>query len=179
MQLKNHSAILPVLLAVITSCADQGEEPLSFKPQTIELAANTLQLVNVTGVQSNSKFVLIDQNGGVIHDELNGHELIIPAAAVEAPTWFTMSTLAVDKVVVELVAYRAEDFAPVTRFPKDLTLRLSITNAQVSSPDRLKIVYVSASQLSILEVFHTVISESGVHVEARIDHFSNYSMAMD
>ena len=178
---KSLLAALTLTLSLTAGCDDQGKEPLAFQPQFARPAAesSTLQLVDVSGAESNAEFVLIDKAGGLIRDPKNGHELIVPRGAVAEPTYFSMGTLGVSKVVVKLVAYRASDNVLVTRFPKTLTLRLNFTKANVSNPRNLKVVYVSSLDLTILEVFPTAISRSGMQVEAGISHFSSYSMALD
>lgn len=178
---KGLLAVLTLTLGITAGCADHGEEPLSLRPQFARPGSGggTLELVDVAGAESNAEFVLIDKAGGVIRDGKNGHELIIPRGAVMEPTYFSMGTLGVSKVVVKLVAYRASDLAPVTRFPKVLTLRLNFTKANISNPRKLKVVYVSTLDLTILEVFPTAVSTSGMQVEAGINHFSSYSMALD
>jgi hypothetical protein len=173
-------AALTLALGLTAGCADQVNDPVSMRQQMDRVEdASSLKLVDVIGVENNAEFVLIDKDGGVIKDGKNGHELIIPRNAVQEPTFFSMGTLGVSKVVVKLVAYRARDLESVTRFPKVLTLRLNFTKGNVGNPNALKIVYVSGLDLNILEVFPTTISGSGLQVEADINHFSSYSMALD
>lgn len=173
-------AALTLALGLAAGCADQVNDPVPMRAQLDRVESDaSLKLVDVTGVENNAEFVLIDRDGGVIKDGKNGHELIIPRNTVQEPTYFSMGTLGVNKVVVKLLAYRARDLESVSRFPKGLTLRLNFTKASVGNPRQLKIVYVSGLDLDILEVFPTSISGSGVQVEAEINHFSSYSMALD
>jgi hypothetical protein len=173
-------AALTLVLGLTASCADQVNDPVALRPQLDRVeAGGSLKLVDVSGVENNAEFVLIGKDGGVITDGKNGHELIIPRNAVQEPTYFSMGTLGVNKVVVKLLAFRADDLESVTRFPRGLTLRLNFTKANVGNWRQLKIVYVSGFDLEILEVFPTTISGSGLQVEAEINHFSSYSMALD
>jgi hypothetical protein len=175
-----YLAALTLALGLAAGCADQENDPVALRPQLDRVeGSGSLKLVDVSGVESNAEFVIIDRDGGVVTDGKNGHQLIIPRNAVQEPTYFSMGTLGVNKVVVKLLAYRARDLESVTRFPKGLTLSLNFTKANVGNPRQLKIVYVSGLELDILEVFPTTLSSSGVQVEAIIDHFSSYSMALD
>jgi hypothetical protein len=177
---RSLAAALTLALGLTAGCADQVNDPVSMRQQMDRVEeASSLKLVDVSGVEHNAEFVLIDKDGGVIKDGKNGHELVIPRNAVQEPTFFSMGTLGLSKVVVKLVAYRARDLESVTRFPKALTLRLNYAKANVGNPHQLKIVYISGFDLEILEVFPTMSSGSGPYVEAEINHFSSYSMALD
>jgi hypothetical protein len=177
---KHLVAALTLALGLTAGCADQINDPVSMRQQFDRVEGEApMQLVDVSGVESNAEFVLIDKDGGTITDGKNGHELIIPRGAVNGPTFFSMGTLGINKVVVKLLAYSARDLEPVTRFPKPLTLRLNYAKAAVGNPHQLKIVYISGFDLEILEIFPTKSSGNGPYVEAEINHFSSYSMAMD
>ena len=165
-------------VALLAACGD-AVEPLG-SPQSAQLQGNSaLRLVTTKSSANNAVTKLIDRQGGVLVDEANGHSLEIPRGAVSEPTYFVMGTVASDKYVVKLLAYKARDLSAVTEFSvRPLKLSMNYRAADVASPRNLKIVYVG-NDLEILEVLKTSISRSSPVIEASITHFSIYSMAID
>jgi hypothetical protein len=176
MQFRKHVfGLLAVVL--MTACSDAGEPVAG--PQVAKLqGSSSLRLVKTNSVAANAVTALIGRDGGVLTDVVTGHSLEIPRGAVSEPTYFVMGNAEKDVFVVKLLAYKAKDLSPVTQFTaKPLKLRMNYTDAEVVSPRRLKIVYVSDDLTQILEVLSTSVSKS--HIEASISHFSIYSMAID
>ena len=167
------------LLAVVlmSACSDAGEPVTA--PQVAKLqGSSSLRLVRTNAVSANAVTALIGREGGMLVDGINGHSLEVPRGAVSEPTYFVMGNAAKDVYVVKLLAYTAKDLTPVTQFTnKPLKLRMNYADAEVSSPRRLKIVYVTDDLSQILEVLSTSVSRT--HIEASISHFSIYSMAID
>jgi hypothetical protein len=172
--------VLGLIAVVFMAACGDAVEPVS-APQTAQLQGNSsLRLVRTKASSNNAVTKLIDRSGGVLVDEANGHSLEIPRGAVSEPTYFVMGVAASDNYVVKLIAYKASDLSPVTRFAnKPLKLRMNYSAAEVSNPQSLKVVYVSDDLSKILEVLSTSVSSSGPVVEASITHFSIYSMAID
>jgi hypothetical protein len=166
-------------VALVAACGENAVEPFG-AVQAAKEGNSVLRLVTTKSSSNNAVTALIDKQGGVLVDSANGHQLEVPRGAVSEPTHFVMGVAASDKFVVKLLAYRARDLAPVTQFTtKPLRLRLSYAAADVASPRRLRIVYVSNDLSQILEVLSTSVSKTSPVAEASINHFSVYSMAID
>jgi hypothetical protein len=168
-----------VAVLLLAACGD-AVDPVNMPVQAGVQGGNTVHLVSTKSASPNAVTALIDKQGGILVDQLNGHSLEIPRGAVSEPTYFVMGVAPSDNYVVKLIAYRARDLSSVTQFTvKPLKLRLNYSAAESVSPRRLKIVYVSDDLSQILEVLATSVVKSSPVVEANITHFSIYSMAID
>jgi hypothetical protein len=166
-------------VALLAACGDAVEPVAAPQPAALQ-GSSPLRLVKAKSSSNNAVTVLVDRQGGVLVDSANGHALEIPRGAVSEPTYFVMGTLASDNYVVKLLAYKASDLSVVKDFStKPLKLRMNYGAAEIASPRRLKIVYVSNDLAQILEVLTTSISKTSTVIEASITHFSIYSMAID
>lgn len=125
---------------------------------------------------------LIGVDGGSI--SLAGHQLTVPAGAVDAPTVFTMTLPSSGYVEVDLKAVQVTALGEtvVEKFAQPVTLTLTYAWASnVTDPSALRILYMTdgthdgGHEL----VADQSVDETGKTVSARLDHFSAYCMATD
>jgi hypothetical protein len=180
------TTILPVaaLLAFTVSCAqDTALEPFE-GPQFSEVLDGTTTLVeNIVPAESNTTYALVDEKGGRLSDQVNGHDIKVMANTVSLPTWFVMQTQPGLNVVVDLTAWRNVDgqWVQITTFNTNgVKLRLSYAKSNVKHPNRLKVVYVPNDDLlGALDPLETLIDKPNRQAQAKLSHFSRYEMAID
>jgi hypothetical protein len=128
-------------------------------------------------------YTYVDGGGGRLADPASGHEIKIMPKTVSEPTYFVMQTLAGPNIVVELTAWRKIDDAwvQITTFDNDgIKLRLSYANTGVKQANKLRVVYLPNNDVNgTLEPLVTIIDKTNKQAQAKLSHFSQYSMAID
>ena len=184
MKMNRRYLVLAALLGSIVSCADTATEPFS-RPNfsgnddDAVLAPVTLN----TPAIERTVYVQVDGSGGKLEDHVNGHEIKIMPKTVNEPTWFVMRTLAGSHIVVDLTAWRNVNgvWVQITTFDSDgIKLRLSYGNTDVKQPNRLRVVYLPDEHVNgTLDPLTTLIDKTNKQAQAKLSHFSKYSMAID
>ncbi|HEY0810965.1 MAG TPA: hypothetical protein VGD49_12425 [Longimicrobiales bacterium] len=186
MTTKRLLPVLLVALAFVGACADQTSDPTGVPQFEFVSDSATLPLTPVRLLQpaiENVSYAYVDGNGGRVVDDVNGHEIKIMPKTVSEGTWFVMHTLSGDNIIVDLTAWRKikDQWIQVTTFDADgVRLRLSYANAEVEPANRLHVSYLPQDSISgPLEPMTTEIDKTNKQAQARLSHFSNYTMAMD
>jgi hypothetical protein len=185
---KKFIPVLMVAFLLIGACADQLSDPTNIAPQ---FAFESDEFTEPVGpvrlaepAKENFSYALIDPNGGRVYDDVNRHEIKIMSKTVSEPTWFVMQTLPGDYVVVDLTAWRkGKDgvWIQVTNFDNDgVKLRLSYAKTGVKQANRLRVAYLAADTITgPIEPMFTQIDKTNKQAQAKLSHFSRYTMAMD
>lgn len=115
------------------------------------------------------------EDGGEL--ELLGHELVIPAGAVEKATYFVMIVLPGNAVQVELFAFDAQTGLDVGDAGFLTPVQLALSYADVSGikdPSQLVIVHVPHDGEP--EPLATRVDEEAQKAHAELWHFSRYAL---
>jgi hypothetical protein len=183
--------LIPVFLvavAMVAACADQTSEPIGIGPQFAfesgDFSAPIGPVKLAHPAVENFSYALIEANGGRVYDNINGHEIKVTPKTVSGPTWFVMQTLPGDYVVVDLTAWsRSKDgvWTQVTNFNIDgVKLRLSYARTGVKHANRLRVAYLPNDSITgPIEPMYTQIDKTNKQAQAKLSHFSRYTMAMD
>ena len=189
MTTKRLLPVLLVALALVGACADETVDPtgIAVMPQfdfVSEPATQPLTLVTLLKPAiENVSYAYVDGNGGRVVDDVNGHEIKIMPKTVTEGTWFVVHTLPGDNVIVDLTAWRNinDQWVQITTFDNEgVRLRLSYANTEVIQANRIRVAYLPQDSISgPLEPMTTEIDKTSKQAQARLSHFSNYTMAMD
>lgn len=183
--------LIPVFLvsvAMVAACADQTNEPVGIGPQFAFESADYSELIGPVKLTEPAietfAYALIEPNGGRVYDEVNRHEIKVMSKTVSEPTWFLMRTLPGDYIVVDLTAWRRSKdgvWTQVTNFDTDgVKLRLSYAKTTVKQANRLRVAYLPADTITgPIEPLTTLIDKTNKQAQAKLSHFSRYTMAMD
>jgi hypothetical protein len=183
--------LIPVFLvavAMVAACADQTSEPVGVGPQFAFESGEFTGPVGPVRLSEpaieNLSYGLVEPNGGRVYDEVNGHEIKVMPKTVSQATWFVMKTLPGDYIVVDLTAWtRSKDgvWTQITTFDTDgVKLRLSYANTGVKHANRLRVAYLPADTIAgPIEPMFTQIDKTNKQAQAKLSHFSRYTMAID
>ncbi len=137
-------------------------------------------LLTATGSSSQTKSLVLDENGGKIN--MGPNSLVIPYKAVSGPTQFVFTLQSSPYIAAKLTAYEVTAAGKnkwiqgpaVTTFAKALTLTLSYaqSNTPIPDPNQLKIGWIRDGK--VLEIQQTTVDAKGQKLVADIKHFSEY-----
>jgi hypothetical protein len=176
--------LLAALLGSTISCADTSTEPFSAPRFNGIDDDGVLTPVTLTEPAVESYvYTYVDGGGGRLSDPVSGHEMKIMPKTVSEGTYFVMKTLAGPNVIVELTAWRKIDgqWVQITTFDDEgVKLRLSYANTGVKQPNKLRVVYLPDGDVNgIMDPLVTLIDKTTKQAQAKLSHFSIYSMAID
>lgn len=175
---KRPTRVLVALVLSLAGCDSVGtpvepmDDPSYSTSAWIDLVTTDVSVTDETTVQ------VVGRRGGEVH--AGQHSLFIPRGAVSEDTEFSVRLVGGDYIQVELGARRVSDGAEVSTFSKDLLLRLSYADADVSDPYSLTNVYLADGTTDgTLEALASYVSFSTQTVSSPISHFSGYAMGMN
>lgn len=164
---------LPVLVSLL-SCADltTPTAPVAevASPASLSMAGGRLITCPASDVQVVSGNIGV--GGGRIG--VNGHELLVPKGALSSPQRFQMEVRSSPHLVVSFRAEGHEHFQ--FNAPVFLTLNYSRCESDAESAPELRMYYVDAASLSILEDVGGVMDTGANSVTAATDHLSDYAV---
>jgi hypothetical protein len=187
---KRSIPVLMVAFLLIGACADQVNDPtvsmgtrqFAFESGDFSEPVGPVKLAE-PAIESFA-YALVEPSGGRVYDDVNRHEIKVMPRTVSEPTWFLMRTLPGDYVVVDLTAWRRSKdgvWTQVTNFDSDgVKLRLSYAKTGVKQANRLRVAYLPNDTITgPLEPMFTQIDKTNKQAQAKLSHFSRYTMAMD
>lgn len=194
---RGRVAAMMLLALVVASCDHAGmdatgpagefDPQMSSSVQTVEGSdGRTYTLVEEPNLASEEKRVslTIDHNGGSL--EIHGHRLTVPAGAVTLPTVFTMLRLPNGVVMVHLFAVQTTLLGGTLNigalgFEKPVTVSLTYSRGTNLPADLQSLVILRLNPKGTgypHEVLPVRVDEETQTVQAKLDHFSGYAMAM-
>lgn len=173
MRLRNLllSALAPVSLLALTSCAEPARSPLAPDQPLMTSTSTGATLVECPTDVTRSVSATIDLLGGTL--ELDGHKLVIPANAVLFPTTFTLTVPASNYLKIQVTADGEEHF----QFESPVSMTLSYERCSRSNIDKKTLViwYVSSAD-ALLENMGGTDDKTARTVTTSTDHLSDYAL---
>lgn len=163
-------------VAIFTAC-DATDGDRFFAPNADLVTSGPPDVARTKSTQHGDKtYGLISSSGGAI--AIDNHSLVVPAGAVDQPTWFTLQIVEANAVHVRLKAWRASDGAPVTQFPHvPVRLKLDASRLDKLDPSGLVIVYLrDGTYWGAREKVVTAVDTSTWMVTGYLTHFSQYAL---
>jgi hypothetical protein len=170
---------LPVALtavAIFAAC-DVTDSERFLAPDADLVTGSASDVARTSSAQQGNKtYGLISSSGGTL--AIGGHSLVVPAGAVDQPTWFTLQIVEANAVHVRLKAWRASDGAPVTQFPNvPVRLKLDASRLDMLDPSGLVIVYLrDGTYWGAREKVVSAVDTSTWTVTGYLTHFSQYAL---
>ena len=177
--------LFAIACTLLGACAESTREQMGVEQYALDSKLETAPIlvpINTPAVE-NWTWTLADAHGGRLQDAINGHEIKIMPKTVSEPTYFVMHTLPGNYIHLDLTAWRrvAGAWVQVFTFDSDgVKLRVSYQNTDVKQANRLRVVYLPDNSLTgKLELLHTLVDKTNKQAQAKLSHFSQYTMALD
>lgn len=171
-------ALMLAAVGVITACERAGELASVTAPAAGPQYARIKEVKFVKRMKQELDFKCTDKpigrKGG--HLDFSSGKIEVQHEAVKDDTYFCARDNDIDdEYTVELRAFDAETYAPVTRFNGVVKLTLDLKDLGLDEDDWDKIIVVYRAPNGLLEKMPTSQDKKHKEVTASLTHFSDYS----
>jgi hypothetical protein len=168
-------AALPLFAAFFVSCVDAGVlQPLAPSPEPVLSGTFGATLVECPTDVERSATGIIGPLGGAL--ELDGHSLILPAAAVLLPTEFQLTVPAGNYMQIAVTGNDQEHFEFLA--PVSLTIDYSRCTRSNIDKEPLVVYHIEGSSKQLLKNMGGADDKVARRVTIGTDHLSDYAVAV-